>query len=166
VADPSDRPLNLRPSRRPRLVRALRAALVVGCAAVLLGAPVWVFMHGSAAGWAEDRPVTAVVAEDARCRTGPPPGEPRTCAATWGSGAGEVSDRYGGPPPARGERVEARAVGDDLALTGFHPVLLGWALASPYLAVAGLLLAGGSVAGLVRHDPRWWTRRTDLPPGA
>ncbi|MCD4524131.1 hypothetical protein [Nocardioides sp. cx-173] len=165
MADAFDLPLNLRPSRRPGLMRALVVALVAACAAVLLGTPVWVFMHGSAEGWVEDRPVTAVVAHDARCRVGPPPEEARTCAATWGSGEGDVSDRYGGPAPMQGERVEARAVGDGLALTGFHPVLLGWAVASPYLTLAGLVVAGGAVAGLVRHDPRWSARRTELPSG-
>ncbi|WP_134740182.1 hypothetical protein [Nocardioides sp. 503] len=157
-----DRPLNLRPSRRPLLVRVLMPVLLVGCAAVLFGAPVWLFMHGAASGWVEDRAVTAAVADDARCRVGPPPGKPTTCEATWPSADGDVSNRYGGPSPEAGEEVAARAVSDDLALTGFHPVLLAWARASPYLTVAGLVLLGAAIAALTRFDPRWWTRRTDL----
>jgi hypothetical protein len=40
-------------------VAVLQGALVVGCAALLFGAPVWVFMGGSAVEWVDDRPVTA-----------------------------------------------------------------------------------------------------------
>ncbi|MCW2851598.1 MAG: hypothetical protein JWM84_1262 [Nocardioides sp.] len=160
--DTFDRPLNLRPSRRPLLVRVLLPVLLVGCAAVLFGAPVWLFMRGAASGWVEDRAVTAAVVDDAPCRTGPPPGEPRTCEATWASADGDVSNRYGGPAPEPGEEVAARAVSDDLALTGFNPVLLAWARAAPYLTLAGLVLLGVVTAVLTRFDPRWWTRRTDL----
>lgn len=158
----SDRPLNLRPSSRPGLTRWLVRVVVAGCALVLVGGPVWIFMHGSAAGWQRDRAVVATVPDDARCRTGPPPGSPRTCEATWPGGSGDVSDRYGGPRPAAGESVDARVVGDDLALTGYSRPLLGWALAAPYLAGVGLVLGLGAGALLVRLDPRWWTRRTDL----
>ncbi|WP_193609427.1 hypothetical protein [Nocardioides lijunqiniae] len=157
-----DRPLNLRPSRRPLLVRLALPVLLVGCAAVLFGAPVWLFMHGSASGWVEDRAVTAAVADDARCRTGPPPGKPTTCEATWGSTDGDVSNRYGGPSPEADEEVGARAVSDDLALTGFNPVLLAWARVSPHLTIAGVVLLAVVTAVLTRFDPRWWTRRTDL----
>lgn len=158
----SDRPLNLRPSSHPRVVRWLVRAVVAGCVLVLLGGPVWFFMHGAATGWQQGREVSATVADDAFCRTGPPPGSPRTCEAVWEGGSGDVSDRYGGPRPEPGEQVAARAVGDDLALTGYARVLLGWALVAPYVAVAGLVLALAAGAGLVRLDPRWWTRRTDL----
>ncbi len=159
-----DLPLNLRPSRRPLLVRALLGVLLAGCLLTLLGGPVWLFMHGSAAGWQDAREVTASVADDTRCRVGPPPGEPTTCAAAWTEGGqGDVSNRYGGPPPGPGERVEARAVGEDLVLTGYHPVLLAWALAAPYLALVGLASTGAAALGLRVLDPRWWSRRTDLP---
>lgn len=161
-----DRPLNLRPSTRPRLVRWLVRALVAGIVVALLGGPVWFFMHGAAAGWQEERSVVATVAPDTRCRTGPPPGTPTTCEATWTIGSrtveGEVSNRYGGPRPAAGDEVAARMTGDDLALTGYARILLVWALAAPYLCLVGLAVALVSVAGLVRFDPRWWTRRTDL----
>lgn len=158
----SDRPLNLRPSRRPRLVWWLVRVAAAGCALVVLGGPVWLFMHGAAAGWQDRVEVTAVVAEDARCRTGPPPGSPRTCEASWPGGEGDVSDRYGGPRPEAGAEVAARVVGDDLALTGYSGFLLRWALAAPYLTVVGLAAALLAVLGLVRFDPRWWTRRSDL----
>lgn len=159
-----DRPLNLRPSRRPLLVRGLLGVLLAGCLLSVLGVPVWVFMHSSAAGWQQDRQVTASVADGVRCRVGPPPGRPTTCRGRWsGGGAGDVSNRYGGPPPSPGERVDARSVGDDLALTGYHPVLLSWALAAPVLSLVGLGLAGLAALGLRVLDPRWWTRRTDLP---
>lgn len=159
-----DRPFNLRPSRRPLLARTLLGVLLAGCLLTVLGAPVWAFMHSSAAGWQEGRQVTASVADEVRCRVGPPPGEPTTCRGGWsGGGTGDVSNRYGGPPPGPGERIDARAVGDDLALTGYHPVLLGWALAAPALSLAGLALAAVAVVGLWVLDPRWWTRRTDLP---
>lgn len=159
-----DLPLNLRPSRRPLLVRTLLGVLLVGCVLVLLGAPVWLFMHGSAAGWQDGREVTASVAGDTRCRVGPPPGKPTTCEGVWSAqGVGDVSNRYGGPPPGPGESIAAREVGDDLALTGYHPVLLGWALAAPYLALLGLGGAACAVLGLQVLDPRWWSRRTDLP---
>lgn len=162
-----DRPLNLRPSARPRLVWWLVRTLAAGCALVLLGGPVWFFMHGAAVGWQDGREVVASVPADARCRTGPPPGEPTTCDATWaGSGSGtveaEVSNRYGGPRPEPGAEVAARVTGDDLALTGYTRILLGWALAAPYLCLVGVGLALVSAAGLLRFDPRWWTRRTDL----
>lgn len=160
-----DRPLNLRPSRRPTLVRVLLALLLGGGILVVLGAPVWFFMHSSATGWQEDRPVVASVADDTRCRVGPPPGEPTTCAGTWSGGDGDVSNRYGGPPPVPGGRIDAREVGDDLALTGYHPVLLGWALVAPYLTLVGAGSAAVAVVGLRVLDPRWWTLRTDLPPG-
>lgn len=158
-----DRPLNLRPSRRPTLVRVLLALLLGGGMLVVLNAPVWFFMHASASGWQDDREVAVSVAEDTRCRVGPPPGEPTTCTGAWSGGDGDVSNRYGGPPPVPGERVVAREVGDDLALTGYHPVLLGWALMAPYLSLVG---AGGAtvvVVGLRVLDPRWWSLRTDLP---
>jgi hypothetical protein len=158
----TDRPLNLRPSRHPRLSRWLVRATLAGCALVLVGGPVWFFMHGAAAGWQDGREVTVRVAADTVCRTGPPPGSPRTCAGTWTGGGGDVSDRYGGPRPEPGASVEARVVGDDLALTGYARVLLGWGLAAPYLTLAGFVLALGAGALLVRLDPRWWTRRTDL----
>ncbi|WP_244930268.1 hypothetical protein [Nocardioides sp. W7] len=158
----SDRPLNLRPSTRPTLVRWLVWVTVSGCALVLLGAPVWFFMHGAATGWQQEHRVTATVGPDAECRTGPPPGSPRTCEASWPGGSGDVSDRYGGPRPEPGEQVRARVVGDDLALTGYRPILLRWALAAPYLTGAGLVLGLGAGAVLVRLDPRWWGRRTDL----
>lgn len=164
-ADPiPDRPLNLRPSRRPHLVQTLHGVLLGGCLLVLLGAPVWFFMHGAAAGWQEDHDVTASVAQDTRCRVGPPPGPPTTCLGTWSEGGkGDISNRYGGPAPGPGERVEGREVADDLVLTGFNPLLLGWALAAPYLAIVGALCAGLGALGLRIFDPRWWTRRTDLP---
>jgi len=158
----SDRPLNLRPSRCPRLSRWLVRATLAGCALVLLGGPVWLFLHGAATGWQERREVTAVVAADTVCRTGPPPGSPRTCAATWPGGSGDVSDRYGGPRPEPGASVPARVVGEDLALTGYARLVLGWALAAPYLTVVGLGTALLSGLVLVRLDPRWWTRRSDL----
>jgi len=161
---PADRPFNLRPSRRPLLVRVLLGVLLGGCLLLLLGAPVWFFMYSSAAGWQDGRAVTASVAEDTRCRVGPPPGEPTTCEGAWsGGGEGDVSNRYGGPPPVPGERVLAREVGDDLALTGYHPLLLGWALAAPYLALTGAIGAALAGVGLRVLDPRWWSRRTDLP---
>jgi hypothetical protein len=157
-----DRPLNLRPSTRPRLSRWLVRGAVGGCALVLLGGPVWLFMHGAATGWQERAEVTVVVPDDSRCRTGPPPGSPRTCEASWPGGEGDVSDRYGGPRPEPGAEIEARVVGDDLALTGYSRLLLGWALAAPYLALVGLGAALLATLGLIRLDPRWWTRRTDL----
>lgn len=167
-----DRPLNLRPSTRPGLVRVLLVLLFVGGVLVVLGGPVWFFMHSAAAGWQEDRPVVASVAEGTRCRVGPPPGEPTTCSGSWSDGEregeegeGDVSNRYGGPPPVPGERVEAREVGDDLALTGYHPVLLGWALVAPFLTVVGAAGALVAAVGLRVLDPRWWSRRTDLPTG-
>ncbi|MFW6775892.1 hypothetical protein ACOACO_16525 [Nocardioides sp. CPCC 205120] len=174
-------PVHLRPPRRPGLVRALEAAAVLGAVLVLVGAPVWWLMHSAAQGWTDARVVEATVAEDARCTTGPPPGSPRTCEATWtpaaGAGGqtdgpveGKVSERYGGDLPAAGGTVEARVVSDGdepLALTGFGPVLLRWALAAPYLTGAGVLLLALAVTGLVRTDPRWASPRTDLPqPGA
>ncbi len=162
----SDRPLNLRPSTRPRLVWWLVRTLVAGVVLALLGGPVWFFMHGAAAGWQEERPVVATVAADTRCRTGPPPGTPTTCEATWTLDGrtvqGEVSNRYGGPRPGPGDEIPARAAGDELALTGYARFLLAWALAAPYLCVAGVVVALVSAAGLRRFDPRWWTRRTDL----
>lgn len=161
----SDRPLNLRPSARPGLVRWLVRSVLAGCLLVLAGGPVWFFMHGAADGWRQGREVVATVVagpEERVCRTGPPPGSPRTCEAGWPGGAGDISDRYGGPRPEPGEQVRARVVGDDLALTGYSRVLLGWALVAPYLTGAGLLLALVAGVGLVRLDPRWWTRRTDL----
>lgn len=157
-----DRPLNLRPSSRPRLTWWLVRVAAAGCALVLLGAPVWLFMHGAAAGWQDRDEVTVAVPEDSRCRTGPPPGSPRTCEATWPGGSGDVSDRYGGPRPEPGAQVEARVVGDELALTGYSRLLLGWALAAPYLTVVGLTAAVLATLVLVRLDPRWWTRRSDL----
>lgn len=158
----SDRPLNLRPSTHPVAVRWLVRLTVAGCVLVLAGGPVWFFMHGAAAGWQQSREVTATVAADTICRTGPPPGSPRTCEATWPGGSGDVSNRYGGPQPEPGDPVAARVVGDDLALTGYARLLLGWALVAPYLALAGLGLALVAGLGLVRLDPRWWTKRTDL----
>lgn len=157
-----DRPLNLRPSRRPRLSRWLVRVVVAGCALVLLGGPVWFFMHGAATGWQDAHEVTVSVAAGTRCRTGPPPGSPHTCAASWPGGEGDVSDRYGGPEPTAGHDIEARVVADDLALTGFSRLFLGWALASPYLTLVGLGIAVLGGLGLVRLDPRWWTKRTDL----
>lgn len=143
----------------PPLARVLLGLLVLAVTLVLLGAPVWAFMHGSASGWTDERTVLARVAAGAECRTGPPPGDPRTCDATWRDGdavvEGEVSDRYGGPEPRAGEDVEARVVGDGLAFTGYQGALLGWGLAAPYLAVGGLALGALAVAGLVRIDPRW-----------
>lgn len=170
-------PVHLRAPRRPGLVRALEAVAVLGAVLVLVGAPVWWLVHSAARGWTDARVVAATVAEDARCTTGPPPGSPRTCAATWTPAGGDresvegtVSERYGGDLPAAGGTVEARVVadGDDpMALTGFQPVLLRWALAAPYLTAAGVLLLVLAVAGLVRTDPRWASPRTDLPrPGA
>ncbi|HTW15023.1 MAG TPA: hypothetical protein VMF51_07830 [Nocardioides sp.] len=157
-----DRPLNLRPSTHPTLVRWLTWVAAIGCVLVLLGAPVWFFMHGDAAGWQEGREVTVSVEPDAWCRTGPPPGSPRTCEASWPGGSGDVSDRYGGPRPETGEQVTARIVGDDLTLTGYSRILLRWALLAPYLTLVGLVLALAAAAALVRLDPRWWGRRTDL----
>lgn len=164
----------LRDPDRPGLVRVLNVVAVVGALLVLLGAPVWWQMGSSARGWADDRAVVVTVPEDTTCRTGPPPGRPQTCTATWRDEdrvvEGEVSDRYGGPSPDAGEEIAGRVVGDGdpaLAFTGYHPVLLRWALAAPWLTGAGLLLLVGGAAGLVRTDPRWGSSRTDLPqPGA
>lgn len=167
------------PVQHPRLVRALLWSLVVAVSLVVLGAPVWFFMHGTASAWTDERVVTVRVPADAECRTGPPPGRPQTCDGTWTdpdlSSAtdsstltvemeGEVSDRYGGPAPEPGGAVEARVVDEGLAFTGYQGVLLRWALVSPYVSVAGLLLGALAVAGLVRFDPRWSSTRTDLPP--
>lgn len=163
----------LREPDRPGLVRLLNVLAVAGALLVLLGAPVWWQMGGTARGWSDDRTVTVSVPDDTECRTGPPPGRPQTCTASWldegRSVEGEVSDRYGGRAPAAGEDVEARVVDDGgpaLAFTGYHPFLLRWALAAPWLTGVGLLLLAGGAAGLVRTDPRWGSSRTDLPqPG-
>lgn len=167
------------PAQHPRLARALLWSLVAAVSLVVLGAPVWFFMHGTASAWTDERIVTVRVPADAECRTGPPPGRPQTCEGTWtdpdlssatGSSTltvemdGEVSDRYGGPAPERGAAVEARVVEEGLAFTGYQGVLLRWALVSPYVAVAGLLLGALALTGLVRFDPRWSSPGTDLPP--
>ncbi|MGA8256940.1 MAG: hypothetical protein WB767_10235 [Nocardioides sp.] len=162
-------PIYLRPSPRPLLVRVLVTLLLPAVALVLAGAPVWFFMHGDAQGWQSNVRVTVRVEPDARCRTGPPPGNPTTCDATWETGngrvvEGQVSDRYGGSDiPTGGGTIEARIVDDELAMTGFQVVLLHWALVSPYLTGAGVGLAGLLVLGLIRFDPRWQRARTDLP---
>lgn len=167
--DPIGTPGYLRPPRHPRLVRGCYALLVAAVSLLVLGGPVWFFMHGTASGWTDERVVTVRVPVDAECRTGPPPGRPLTCEALWDEAAGstvegEVSDRYGGPAPEPGDAVEARVVDDGLAFTGYQGALLWWALTAPYLAVAGLLLGALAVAGLLRLDPRWSSTRTDLPP--
>lgn len=161
-------PIHLRPPARPRLARALVSLLLPAIALVFAGAPVWFFMHGDAAGWADEVRVTARVEPGATCREGPPPGNPLTCDATWESASGEliegeVSDRYGGTAvPADGGAVAARTVAEDRALTGFHSVFLCWALISPYLTAAGVGLALIAALGLTRFDPRWQRPRTDL----
>lgn len=165
--------MHLRDPEHPRLVRALEALAVVGVLLALLGGPVWALMHGSATGWVRDVEVVATLPEDAECRTGPPPGRPRTCEATWDADgravAGRASDRYGGDLPALGGTTTARVVDDGaepMVFTGYHPLLLRWALASPYLAVAGAVLLAAAALGLGRLDPRWRSARTDLPrPG-
>ncbi len=104
-------------------------------------------MHGDAAGWQEGREVTVSVEPDAWCRTGPPPGSPRTCEASWPGGSGDVSDRYGGPRPETGEQVTARIVGDDLTLTGYSRILLGV-----------------GAAGAVPHPAWGWSSPSPRPP--
>ncbi|WP_447644970.1 hypothetical protein [Nocardioides zeae] len=172
-------PVHLRPPDRPGLVRLLEGIAVAGVLLLLAGVPVWWFMHGTAAGWTERHVVEVSVPADATCRTGPPPGRPVTCAATWAAYdggepvTGEVSNRYGGEEPRPGTTLDAREVrpaGSDgsggLAHTGYQVVLLRWALAAPYLAAGGGVLLLGAAVGLVRHDPRWRSPRTDLPrPG-
>lgn len=164
-------PIYLRPPEHPRWVRLCTVLLTVGALALLAGAPIWWFMHETAVGWQNREEVTVTVEEDAECRTGPPPGNPRTCEATWSEAGvrvvGEVSDRYGGQVPGPGESGTARVVRDGaspMAYSGYADWALLPALASPYAAVAGLLLLGGSVGALMRLDPRWRSRRTDLPP--
>ncbi|HEY1134741.1 MAG TPA: hypothetical protein VGE77_09210 [Nocardioides sp.] len=173
-----DLPVHLRPPERPRLVRLLNRVAVLGAVLALAGGPVWWFMHGTAQGWADERVVLVSVSDDAECRSGPPPGDPQTCEATWTAPdgrtvTGEVSDRYGGQAPRPGAVLSAREVrapGTEgtggVAFTGYQEALLRWALAAPYLAVTGGLLLLGAAIGLVRTDPRWGTPRTDLPqPG-
>lgn len=172
-----DLPVHLRPPERPGLVRLLEGVAVLGAVLLLLGGPVWWFMHGTAAGWAEQHVVEVSVPADATCRTGPPPGRPVTCEAAWTAYdggtpvTGEVSNRYGGDEPRPGATLDARevrAAGSDgdggLAFTGYQAVLLRWALVAPYLAVGGGVLLVGAAVGLGRHDPRWRSTRTDLPP--
>ncbi|MDT9593953.1 hypothetical protein RDV89_12800 [Nocardioides zeae] len=172
-------PVHLRPPSRPGLVRLLNVVAVLGATLLVLGAPTWWFMHGTAQGWTEDRAVVVTLEADAECRTGPPPGNPRTCEATWTDAdapsdatptSGEVSDRYGGDLPADGGTVQARVVsegGTPMAFAGYHGFLLQWALVAPVLAVLGAVLLLGGALGLVRTDPRWAAARTDLPaPGA